>query len=99
MSEQSSQDPRKKMPASINIVSPCVGVCELNDAGDYCEGCHRTTDEIGIWRMSDAETKAKILCRAYLRWLDDGDPDPDDDLAVMNHEEMRDRFRIMGFEI
>jgi predicted Fe-S protein YdhL (DUF1289 family) len=99
MTDTSHQDPRKKMPERINIVSPCVSVCELDDSQDYCHGCHRTVEEIGMWRMADAKTKAKILCRAYLRWLESGDPDPDDDLAVMNHEEMRDRFRLMGFEI
>jgi predicted Fe-S protein YdhL (DUF1289 family) len=37
------------------ILSPCVGICRLDTRG-YCEGCHRTGDEIARWRsMSDAE--------------------------------------------
>jgi uncharacterized protein len=36
-------------------LSPCTGVCRLDDRG-YCVGCLRTGEEIGRWRsMSDAE--------------------------------------------
>lgn len=31
-----------------NIVSPCIGVCSMNDAG-LCAGCYRTMDEIREW--------------------------------------------------
>ena len=92
-----AQGPGEKLPESINVVSPCIGVCQLNDAGNYCLGCHRTTEEIGAWRVTDLEGKAKILCRAFLRWRKEGPPDPDDKLAVLNHDEMAERFRLMGF--
>ena len=37
------------------VLSPCVGVCSLDDAG-LCEGCRRTTSEIARWiHMSDDE--------------------------------------------
>lgn len=37
------------------LLSPCVGVCALDDAG-YCVGCHRSMDEIAGWlRLSDDE--------------------------------------------
>jgi uncharacterized protein len=37
------------------ILSPCVGICRLDPRG-YCEGCHRTGDEIARWRaMSETE--------------------------------------------
>ncbi|NUS39561.1 MAG: DUF1289 domain-containing protein [Lysobacter sp.] len=37
------------------VLSPCVGVCTLDDAG-LCQGCLRTLDEIAAWsRLSDAE--------------------------------------------
>ena len=37
------------------ILSPCIGICRLDDAG-LCEGCHRTGHEIAAWsRMSDAQ--------------------------------------------
>lgn len=40
---------------SIVILSPCVGICRLDERG-YCQGCFRTGDEIARWRsMSDTE--------------------------------------------
>ncbi len=42
------------------ILTPCVGVCEL-DADGLCKGCHRTIDEIAKWSsMSDAE-RARLM--------------------------------------
>ena len=37
------------------VPSPCIGVCSLDGHG-LCEGCHRTSAEIGAWsQMSDAD--------------------------------------------
>ena len=37
------------------VLSPCVGVCSLDESG-LCEGCHRNTSEIAHWsQMNDAE--------------------------------------------
>jgi predicted Fe-S protein YdhL (DUF1289 family) len=37
------------------VLSPCVGVCALDDDG-LCLGCHRTSAEIARWiHMSDDE--------------------------------------------
>ena len=37
------------------VLSPCIGICRLDDAG-LCEGCKRTTHEIARWgHMSDDE--------------------------------------------
>jgi len=37
------------------ILTPCIGVCALG-ANGYCEGCHRSADEIARWStFSDAE--------------------------------------------
>jgi predicted Fe-S protein YdhL (DUF1289 family) len=37
------------------VLSPCIGVCELNGAG-YCIGCHRSGEEIARWlQFSDAQ--------------------------------------------
>ena len=41
-----------------DIVSPCIGVCSMNEAG-LCAGCYRTVEEIREWwNMSDAERDA-----------------------------------------
>ena len=31
------------------VPSPCVGVCRMNDATGWCDGCLRTRDEIADW--------------------------------------------------
>jgi len=42
-------------PKPRPILTPCIGVCELDDAG-LCRGCHRTVDEIARWsEFGDAE--------------------------------------------
>lgn len=43
------------------VLSPCVGICSLDEAG-LCAGCLRTADEIAAWpRMNDDQR---------LRWLE-----------------------------
>jgi predicted Fe-S protein YdhL (DUF1289 family) len=37
------------------VLSPCVGVCSLDEQG-LCEGCHRSSAEIAHWpQMNDDE--------------------------------------------
>ncbi len=39
------------------ILTPCIGICTLNDQG-YCEGCFRSGDEIAQWGvMSPAQRR------------------------------------------
>jgi uncharacterized protein len=36
------------------VPSPCLSVCRINPASEWCEGCFRTLDEISAWsRLSD----------------------------------------------
>ncbi len=40
---------------SPGVASPCINVCQMNEATGWCEGCHRTLDEIAVWsRLDDA---------------------------------------------
>ncbi len=44
--------------APVTIVSPCTGVCAIDD-NDLCRGCARTLDEIAAWGgMTPAERDA-----------------------------------------
>ncbi len=37
------------------ILTPCIGVCELDPDG-LCRGCHRSSAEIAAWsQLGDAE--------------------------------------------
>lgn len=29
--------------------SPCIGICRMDEATGWCEGCLRTLDEIAVW--------------------------------------------------
>ena len=41
------------------VVSPCIGVCAMDEASGWCRGCLRTIAEIAAWgAMSDAERRA-----------------------------------------
>jgi len=37
------------------IISPCVGVCEIDVQSQLCIGCLRSTDEIAMWPQIDYE--------------------------------------------
>lgn len=43
------------------IPSPCVGVCKMDRARKYCEGCLRTIEEIRVWSRADNETRYAIV--------------------------------------
>ncbi|EFO30460.1 YbaK/prolyl-tRNA synthetase associated region [Roseibium sp. TrichSKD4] len=39
--------------------SPCIKLCQIDQATRLCQGCFRSLDEIAGWsRMSDAERSA-----------------------------------------
>lgn len=41
--------------------SPCVSVCQIDGATDWCLGCFRTTGEIRDWPILSAKEKHKVL--------------------------------------
>ena len=53
-----------------DIVSPCIGVCAMNDSNGFCQGCYRTVDEIREWwNMTDQE-REKVMSVLDQRLLD-----------------------------
>ena len=56
-----------------DIVSPCIGVCAINDSNGFCQGCYRTVEEIREWwNMTDEEREKvmgaldqRLLCLLY----------------------------------
>ena len=60
------------MASIYSALSPCIGVCQLDQDTGYCIGCHRTGDEIMAWpSASDAERHA-ILAELDSRRDDSG---------------------------
>lgn len=51
---------RNRLPLPQGLVpSPCVSVCRMNAATGWCEGCHRTLEEIAAWStMSELDKRA-----------------------------------------
>ncbi|MFD0986322.1 DUF1289 domain-containing protein [Methyloligella solikamskensis] len=41
-------------------LSPCIGVCKLDERTGYCLGCGRTGDEIGAWGGLDPASQDEI---------------------------------------
>ena len=49
------------------VVSPCVGICELDIETDCCIGCWRTRKEIAAWSLADDRTRLKFITQARKR--------------------------------
>ncbi|MEO9101222.1 MAG: DUF1289 domain-containing protein [Burkholderiales bacterium] len=47
--------------------SPCVSVCQMDEATGWCEGCLRTIDEIMDWGALDESAKRIIWRRLAQR--------------------------------
>ena len=51
------------------IASPCINICELNQA-NICTGCYRSIDEIMDWRELSNEVKEVIIEKAKERRIE-----------------------------
>lgn len=52
----------KRFNESIEVESPCIGVCRIDNRG-ICEGCKRNVDEIKYWWDMSNEQKEKVVKR------------------------------------
>lgn len=55
------------MTTELEIQSPCVGVCSMDDLTGYCLGCYRTLEEIQQWWDMDTAAKATVVKTAAER--------------------------------
>lgn len=53
-------DPCTMTTAFRAVLSPCIGVCELDPAG-YCEGCLRSVDEIARWSLMRDDERLHVM--------------------------------------
>ena len=53
--------------SDLDIQSPCIGVCSMNDLSGLCQGCYRTMDEIQQWWDLDLNQKKEVLHKATER--------------------------------
>lgn len=47
-------------PSFRAVLSPCVGICSLDDEG-LCEGCHRTASEISRWPQMNDDQRLHLM--------------------------------------
>lgn len=47
--------------AQTPIASPCIGVCRMDAATGWCEGCLRTIDEIMVWGSASDGQRREVL--------------------------------------
>lgn len=53
----------------MNIESPCINVCKLDENTGLCAGCMRSIEEIRAWREATPEEKLSIREAAENRKL------------------------------
>ena len=58
------------MSSIEEIVSPCIGVCTMNDSTGFCQGCYRTVDEIREWWNMTDQAREKVMGALDQRLLD-----------------------------
>jgi len=49
------------------VASPCINVCRMNETTGWCEGCHRTLDEIAFWSVLDDSDKKAVWAQLPAR--------------------------------
>ncbi len=47
-------------PTYRAVLSPCVGICSLDDDG-LCLGCHRTSSEIARWPQMNDDERLRLM--------------------------------------
>ena len=64
-------DPQPARPLSPRprVMSPCIGICTLDQPSGLCIGCKRTIDEIGRWAMMDDEKRRGVINQLRRRKL------------------------------
>jgi hypothetical protein len=52
---------RKRVTAAAGVPSPCISVCQMDQATGLCAGCLRTLDEIASWSLFSDDDKRAVL--------------------------------------
>jgi predicted Fe-S protein YdhL (DUF1289 family) len=49
------------------VASPCINVCQMDQASGLCQGCFRTLDEIALWSRLDDRQRRDVLAAVACR--------------------------------
>ncbi len=72
-SSRARRRPRVRRTFDTTIPSPCIAVCQIDNATNCCIGCFRSIDEIREWPIMTAEQKTETLARVAARRSRAGD--------------------------
>ncbi|MDX1575720.1 MAG: DUF1289 domain-containing protein [Kiloniellales bacterium] len=61
--ERARRRPRRRRELDNSVPSPCITVCQVDDATGCCIGCYRSIDEIREWPILSADEKRAVLAR------------------------------------
>ena len=53
----------------LEVSSPCIGVCTIDDSNGFCLGCYRTIDEIKTWWDMAQQEQKNLLADLEQRQL------------------------------
>jgi len=53
--------------SEIEIQSPCIGLCSMDELTGFCQGCYRTIDEIQAWWDLTNQQKQEVIHMATER--------------------------------
>jgi predicted Fe-S protein YdhL (DUF1289 family) len=45
------------------MITPCVGVCQIDPVNQICIGCKRTKEQVDNWKYYDHEEQMEIMKR------------------------------------
>jgi predicted Fe-S protein YdhL (DUF1289 family) len=84
-------------PALAPVPTPCIGVCELDEASGLCKGCARTGEEVAAWQEAGADFKLRVWGELPPRRIAAGMnayrlPWSADDIAAMIERTLRRRW-------
>lgn len=51
----------------MDIPSPCISICAVDEATGLCKGCFRTVDEVASWLYYSNAEKAAVMARLEQR--------------------------------
>jgi len=51
----------------VDVASPCIGLCVMDDALGHCLGCGRTRGEIGRWLCLTGHERGAVVRMAAAR--------------------------------
>lgn len=55
---------------SASSQSPCINICQMDEASGWCKGCLRSIEEIAGWsQLSEQQRKAVLLLLPQRRVL------------------------------